>query len=144
MSIKFKIISNREYQKQITLLTTQVKNKIKHHSPQIVKIFAIPRGGLPLGVHLSNYLNIDLITTETEYAKYNPKNVLVVDDLCDSGETLNKFKLSLSCCIFVKPRRIIEPNIYIKEVKNNIWIVFPWEKSTNIKINKLYMENSGD
>jgi hypoxanthine phosphoribosyltransferase len=61
--------------------------------------------------------------------------VLVVDDLADSGESLNLVKAHLEkqgaqeiriATIYFKPWSIVVPNYYEKQTQN--WIVFPWEQ----------------
>jgi len=138
--IQFYFITYSDYQDHINNLVTKINNfLLEHDNIQITKIFAVLRGGLPIGTHLSNYLNIDLITSHEDYLKEDPKNILVVDDLCDSGKTFEKYKKSILACLFIKPRRIITPDIYIRELANNIWVVFPWEQFEKPKINKDYM-----
>jgi len=139
MQPNLKILSYQDYENQINHLTSVTKDFLKQQDHlSITKIFTIPRGGLPIGVHLSNYLHINLITTKQEYIKYDPATILVVDDLCDSGETFKRFKDSILCCLFVKPRRIITPDIYLNEIPDDTWVVFPWEP-TDAEINKPYM-----
>ena len=48
-------------------------------------IYGIPRGGLCLAVALSHKLNIELL-------KEPRNNILIVDDIYDSGETLHRYK----------------------------------------------------
>ena len=62
------------------------------------------------------------------------KEVLIVDDVVDSGRTLQIVteqvrlrgaKEVRSAALFTKPKSIIHPDYYI--VKTSKWIVFPWE-----------------
>jgi uncharacterized protein len=65
------------------------------------------------------------------------KNILLVDEIVDTGETIQKVyqklqemkpKQILSVCIFKQkaPAEVVfTPDIYLQE--NNAWVVFPWE-----------------
>lgn len=63
-------------------------------------------------------------------------NILIVDDIADSGETfkyaVNKFK-SNGCerietaSVFYKPCSKFKPDTFAEEVEENVWIVQPWE-----------------
>jgi len=138
--LKFKKITYTEYGEYMDNLTSKTDDFLKNYYPyKITKILALSRGGLPLGTHLSNHLNIDLILTPEDYNKENPKQVLVVDDLCDSGETFDYYYYSLLCCLFIKPRRKLNPTIYLEELTNNTWVIFPWEQFEEPNINKKYI-----
>lgn len=63
-------------------------------------------------------------------------NILIVDDIADSGETLNyacrKFKGNgceriQTASVFYKPCSKFKPNYIGLEVESEIWIVQPWE-----------------
>lgn len=62
------------------------------------------------------------------------RNVLVVDDVADSGRTLEVVteqvrlrgaKSVKTAVLYYKPRSIIKPDYYSREV--NEWVIFPWE-----------------
>jgi hypothetical protein len=133
-------------------------------------IIAIARGGLVPARILANYLNVSKIVTvgASIYDKNNQKadnidiyqnigtdfkekklisesNVLVVDDLSDSGDTFAYILLSLcettaprsvkSAALYVKPGAKYVPDFYYSKLKTKPWIVFPWEtKPLKIKI----------
>lgn len=107
-------------------------------------VYAPPRGGLPIAVHLSHHLNIDMI--EFIDLNYPPDyfeatdNLLVIDDVVDTGKTFKDIKGMLDdiieetptfqyklASIHYKPRAIIKPEIYLQEVPNDTWIVYPFE-----------------
>jgi len=110
-------------------------NKIRSHiSTDSVKcVYGPPRGGLPIATHVSHHLELELIVTFTMTQQSTP--ILLVDDVCDSGRTIQQLLELRSNCIvatlFKKPRSIIEPNIYLEEVNDDTWLVFPWEKDDN-------------
>ena len=90
-------------------------------------IFGVPRGGLCLAVALSHKLEIDLISEPR-------KNSLIVDDIYETGITLNTFKDIEGAMFFVLISKI-QPLWWntVKISKNKEWIVFPWENKLNIQ-----------
>ena len=101
-------------------------------------IYGVPRGGLCLAVALSHKLKIELISEPI-------KNSLIVDDVYETGITLNNFKDIEGAMFFVLFSKI-QPTwwnaVFIS--KKNQWIVFPWENTLNSKIDrKEYIEKRG-
>ena len=88
-------------------------------------IYGIPRGGLCLAVALSHKLKINLISEPI-------KNSLIVDDVYETGITLNTFKDIEGAMFFVLFSKI-KPKwwntVHISKEKE--WIVFPWENASN-------------
>ena len=88
-------------------------------------IYGVPRGGLCLAVALSHKLKINLISEPI-------KNSLIVDDVYETGITLNTFKDIEGAMFFVLFSKI-KPTwwntVHISKKKE--WIVFPWENSLN-------------
>ena len=89
-------------------------------------IYGIPRGGLCLAVALSHKLKINLISKPI-------KNSLIVDDIYDSGITLNGFK-DIEGALFYVLFSKIDPIWWntVNLSKKGEWIVFPWENHRNI------------
>ncbi len=90
-------------------------------------IYGIPRGGLCLAVALSHKLKINLISEPK-------KNCLIIDDVYETGITLNTFKDIEGAMFFVLFSKI-KPTwwntVFISEESE--WIVFPWENTLNSK-----------
>ena len=90
-------------------------------------IYGVPRGGICLAVALSHKLKIELITKPI-------KNSLIVDDIYETGNTLNTFRDIEGAMFFVLFSKI-KPTwwntVFIS--KKNQWIVFPWENTLNSK-----------
>jgi len=89
-------------------------------------VYGIPRGGLCLAVALSHKLKVDLVSEPL-------KNSLIVDDVYETGNTLNTFKNIEGAVFFVlfskrSPTWWNTLNISSKQE----WIVFPWENKSNI------------
>jgi len=93
---------------------------------EIKNVYGIPRGGIVPAVKLSNLLNIPVILNKGQITE----NTLVVDDICDSGKTLNRFrkekKGGLFITLFWKRGSITNADFSLREKKKD-WIVFPWE-----------------
>lgn len=91
-------------------------------------IYAIPRGGLVIGVLLSHRLGIPMIFDRD---KTNDAT-LVVDEICDSGKTLDEIHSKMKWCdtAVIHHRRGCKtwPTFFVEEVEQNIHIVYPWEK----------------
>lgn len=95
----------------------------------ITGVYGLPRGGLILAVMLSHRMNIPLLMAPTE-------NCIIIDDICDSGESLlhyyknssgektNKYHITT---MFYKDNELVEPEFYSYKKENN-WIVYPWEE----------------
>ena len=101
-------------------------------------IYGVTRGGLCLAVALSHKLEINLISEPK-------KNSLIVDDVYETGITLNTFKDIEGAMFFVLFSKI-EPTwwntVFIS--KKSEWIVFPWENTLNSKNDrKEYIKNRG-
>lgn len=124
---------------------------VDNFKPEVV--FAPMRGGADLGIKLSNYYDIpfealqwqtrDGVERDVErltelYALYEGKNILIVDDICDSGETLKgiervsrynrtniRFAVAIENveCDFVCDYSARQ----IGRSDDTQWFVFPWE-----------------
>jgi len=87
------------------------------------KIHGIKRGGLIPAVMLSHILNTPISDIIDSYT-------LIVDDICDTGETL-KFYKEQKCptvTLHYKRSAIVEPTFWRELVDDETWIVYPWER----------------
>ena len=90
-------------------------------------IYGIPRGGLCLAVALSHKLKINIISEPR-------KNSLIVDDVYETGITLNTLKDIDGATFFVlfsKMKTKWWNTVFISEKSE--WIVFPWENTFNFQ-----------
>ena len=104
---------------QIKLAVDDIAFQIK--DLDIKGIYAIPRGGLCFGVMLSHKLGLPLRNSVGS-------KIIVVDDICDSGETIGPFLtlgFKVACLVNLSDKKICSS---IKLPKNS-WIVFPWENN---------------
>lgn len=104
---------------------TSIANQIKAKKLKIEFIKGVQRGGLIPAVLLSHKLNIPMISNGILGS-----NVLVVDDICDSGETLADIKnyKCYTATIHHKQSAIVIPDFHYSLVPDDIWIVYPWEE----------------
>lgn len=104
----------------INVLVEDLCDTIASSGAQITSITGIKRGGLIPAVMISHKLNIP-------YVDRINKDTLVVDDICDTGETLKKSIAMYTATLHYKPTAIFTPDFYSKEVGTE-WIVYPWER----------------
>ena len=106
-----------------------VSNAFKNHS--FTGVYGLPRGGCVLAVMLSHSLNIPLLMAPH-------KGCLIVDDICDSGESLVHYRNNTSgqcsydytvATMYYNPSSTVHPDFFEKYKDKDNWIVFPWEDS---------------
>lgn len=132
-------------------LVGEIKKRVQT-TPNI--IVSIGKGGSIPGVILAemfecNNLNLGLKSykgeTRGEIHEYQgikcfnglkDVNILIVDDIADSGETLkyavsklkeNGCKKIQTASVFYKPCSKFKPDYFAEEVGEKVWIVQPWE-----------------
>jgi len=103
----------------------KLANMIRATKKNFLNIYAVPRGGLILGVYLSHELGISLNN------HFVLNNTLVVDDICDTGKTLEPHRNITRVALVAKPKglNIIKDLIYDIRVEDDTWVHFPWEKT---------------
>ena len=109
------------YWDDISILVDELCSTIISSGVQIKSITGIERGGLIPAVMISHKLNIPYVN------KIN-KDTLVVDDICDSGETLKNIVAGYTATLHYKKTASFTPDFYSKEVGEE-WIVYPWERT---------------
>lgn len=112
---------------EIEELVDLLAKQIIKSGHQIEYIFGLQRGGLIPAVMLSHKLSIPMTQELTR------QNILVVDDICDSGETFKEFFLeyphSLFACLHFKPHTsCFNPDFSSNKFLSDAWIVYPWER----------------
>lgn len=106
--------------------TKKLARKLSSRKDSFDGIWAPPRGGLPIAVVLSHALDLPLL------AKPKSTHTLIVDDIADTGKTLQKYAQTHTIAtLFYHPQSTFEPHIWIRK-KNTAWIIFPWEKTEKI------------
>ena len=134
---------------------------LDHFEPDVV--VGLSRGGLTPGVMMSHWLKKPFKPVKSslrdfpEWEDYLPRKtderVLIVDDICDSGETFERISsfikgpkkdkpLEISCdvrfaSLWWNNEVKFEPHYYVQECakdSEDIWIHFPWEHWWNAPI----------
>ena len=123
--------------------------------PQV--IVGLSRGGLVPGVMMSHWFQRpfkpvqaalrDFVEWEDYLPRKTDERVLIVDDICDSGETFEKIsdyihknnsKCDVRFASLIWNNEIeTEPHYYAQELakdSKNIWIVFDWENWWSIPV----------
>lgn len=114
-------------------------------------IVAVTRGGMPLACMLAQGLNIRAIYTVSVITKHSDPSlehpvvclagiplfaldsdkVLVVDDICDTGDTFRLLKQHMPKAWFTapisKPQGLDAVDTYLTTIDQDIWVEFPWE-----------------
>ncbi len=152
---KFLAVSWREIEEGCL----QIAERIREDGERIDLIVGVLRGGWVPARLLSDYLGVDRIgavevkfyrgigdrmerpvITQPLVVDAHDKTVLVVDDVADTGKTLNIVTSFLSlygprkiltATIYVKPWSIIRPDYYAYET--DAWIIFPWDRGETIE-----------
>lgn len=143
----FRYISWSEYGNLAEALAEKVRANGKNYD----LVVGIARGGIPVAMVVSDHLNVKIdfinvksyndigkrtapriLSTLTEGV--NGKDVLLVDDLVDQGDTMaflaryladQKPKSLETAVMFKKPWSKTEPDYFLETVTE--WIVFPFE-----------------
>ena len=107
-----------EFDECINSIYKKCKNK------KFEGVYGFPRGGLCLAVALSHSLGLPIL----EEPK---KNTLIVDDIYDTGYTLERIKHleGSEAFVWISKKKPTWWNSY-KYSQDKEWIIFPWE---NIK-----------
>ncbi|MCD6484361.1 MAG: phosphoribosyltransferase [Candidatus Odinarchaeota archaeon] len=139
----------------------KITEEIRKRNYQIDVIVAVSRGGLIPARILSDRLEVRLITSisivfyddigkRLNYPRLvqgisneqliKDKNILLCDDIVDTGESLElainhlkelKPKNIISASLLVKPHTKRYPDIF--EQETGAWVIFPWETKETIK-----------
>ena len=114
-------------------------------------IVGLSRGGLTPGVMMSHWMEKPFKSIKAslrdfpEWEDYLPRKtderVLIVDDICDSGETFHKIREYINerkengvavrfATLWWNNECNFEPHYYVNEIAKDstkTWIMFPWE-----------------
>jgi len=143
----FRYISWPEYGN----LAEALAEKVRANGKRYDLVVGIARGGIPVAMVVSDHLNVKvdfvnvksysdigkrttprILSTLTEAIQ--GKDILLVDDLVDQGDTLTLMKGYLgeqkpktleTAVLFKKPWSKTQPDYFLEEVSE--WVVFPFE-----------------
>lgn len=154
---------------EIDILAETVSRKIKKSDVKFDVILCLGRGGMIpsrliseyTGIHDIEYINIKCYNQENKitaidcenkdsdfYSKLDGKNILIVDDVFDSGTTINHILKEIAINVDMTKTKIHSATLFqnrVKKIDNLLqkeatyyaipyssdeqWIVFPWELS---------------
>ena len=101
---------------------TDLCKRIPFDLPLVDSVHGIARGGLIPAVMISHELGLP-------YVDVIGKHTLVIDDIADSGVTLEKAPGVYTAVLHYKPHTSrFRPNIWATEHKGDEWIIYPWER----------------
>lgn len=96
-------------------------------------VSGLPRGGLVPAVMLSHRLGIPFFSKDD--GSFDFDNILIVDDICDSGKTLEQFKRYKenvkTVTIHYKLSACYEPDFWFWLANEDEWLVYPWENENS-------------
>ena len=114
-----RIFTWSEFDESVNYIANKCKNE------NFSGVYGVPRGGLCLAVALSHKLNIQFLDKPL-------KNSLIVDDILETGLTLDSYRNIKGANFFVlfskkEPLWWNTVNLY----KKKEWVFFPWENKKN-------------
>ena len=143
----------KEMRRDVSVLCREII--LDKFEPQV--IVGLSRGGLVPGVMMSHWFNKPFKPVQAalrdfaEWEEYLPRKtderVLIVDDICDSGETFEKISKHIHnnnnkcdvrfASLWWNNEVDYEPHYYARDMakdSENIWLVFPWESFWNAPV----------
>tara|TARA_B110000914_G_scaffold163671_1_gene144166 strand:+ start:411 stop:956 length:546 start_codon:yes stop_codon:yes gene_type:complete len=102
--------------------------QIPFELPNIDSIHGIARGGLIPAVLISHKLGLP-------YVGLVGPNTLVVDDICDTGVTLDKGPGVYTAVLHYKPHTsCFQPTMWSEIHNGDEWLIYPWETKDSLPI----------
>mgnify|MGYP003646502964 CR=1 FL=1 len=102
-------------------LVNELCEKIPFNLPLIDSVHGIPRGGLIPAVLISHKLGLP-------YVNAVGPNTLVIDDIADTGVTLNESPGVYTAVLHYKPHTsCFIPILWAKLHEGDEWVIYPWE-----------------
>ncbi len=132
--MKYDIISWQTIDEAIEILV----KKIEASNIEYEVVYGLPRGGLVPAVMLSHALKRPLVLNMEEVwrMKVTGKEVLIVDDISDTGKTLKYFyeqKFHIATLYTRVHTTEVMTSYNAFEVYHDDWLLFPWEtKDTSV------------
>ena len=107
----------------LEILVDKLCKKIPFETPTVDSVTGIARGGLIPAVMVSHKLGLP-------YVDAVGPNTLVIDDIADSGATLEKSPGIYTAVLHYKPHTSsFIPTIWAEEHNSDEWLIYPFERS---------------
>mgnify|MGYP003640345691 FL=1 len=134
MGVKKVYYDWNDINKLLDKLYDQVKGKVS-------LVTGIPRGGTILAILFSHRFDIPY----TKHPSNHYPEMLIIDDIADSGITLEEWKQEFNVPKFAtlhyKTISKVKPDFHVKEIEEDYgWIVYPWEKVNSNTVQD-YLDN---
>lgn len=115
----------------------QVEAYYKGYNKKPLGVYGLPRGGLVLAVMVSHRLDVPLLMAPA-------KDCLIVDDVCDSGDSLLHYDkmgydIAVMACRSDSP---VKPMLSYEQLTCD-WIVFPYETNSEADARRYYEAKEG-
>lgn len=134
----------KDFDEAVQRLSGSLRVKLGRDALKNALIAGMPRGGLPLAVALSHYLDVQMVPFEM--ATYDDLSGLglkkdpiriIVDDIVDTGMTLVRMKhlaryrgVTFVSWVMRVPSPHSRECMWHCEVPHKTWVIFPWEDPT--------------
>lgn len=140
--------------------------RLRDVRPASCTLLSVARGGHVLARLLSDFLNLPIFSfsiqsyqdlqqhelriTQELSGDFKGKNVLLVDEIIDSGKTLvraldylDAFEINsvTSVSLHVKPEAVLKSDFYCEETEN--WVVYPYEVRETVEALRPIWQNAG-
>lgn len=120
-------------------LVIELCRYIQNKNPDIKYVCGLPRGGLIPAVLVSHRMGIPYISDPT---LHDSKNVMIVDDICDSGNTLKTYSEYPTAVLHYKPHTsCYKPDVWATKHTSDDWIIYPWERDDSLPIQDYLLDN---
>lgn len=120
---------------QISEFAVNVVDEIAASGRKFLAIGAVPMGGYPFALELAELLHLPVFTTRTPAEAlalpYRKDEILIVDDIVDSGATIAPFKsrgFAVAAAVERIPPSQARPDFSGVGLMEGEWATFPWEK----------------
>jgi len=97
---------------------------VSEECTQVNGVYGPARGGLVFAVMLSHRLKVPMLMAPCD-------GCLIVDDICDYGDTLYHYRKTLDCKIatmYYVEGATVTPDFWLLEKQRGDWVVFPLEE----------------
>jgi len=116
-----------EFKRLCRILAFQIsKDKYKY-------LYPIPKNGLFVAQEMNKYLELEIENDLNKVIDFPKDEVLIIDDVIDSGKTLGMFRDYDKAVLFLKNKNIDKVDYYVETIDR--WIQFPFEKENDIEDN---------
>lgn len=115
----------------VEMMVTSLAHKIQASGRHFSCVAGVTRGGLIPAVMLSHKLKLPMIPITTVEAVENDKQTIIVDEIYDTGYTIEKLKLCnprAAYAVLFHNTGLPELDFYCDKRNLLDWIVFPWEE----------------